>query len=125
MTAEFGNFSRSLAPNINRNPNHRYKGAAENDRDQPGGNVSDAQSPVKGRNGVDWLRRVQEYFHDPRDHDEDKNENVVAFQTAPDRFELPNLERWQNEIFTDELFPFALQEMPILHHHWDEKMRFE
>ena len=68
---------------------------------------------------------MKENLHHPGDHDEDENEDVVALQTPPDRLERADLERWQNQIFADQFLPFALQQMPILHHHRHEKMRLE
>src|SRR5262252_7515779 len=68
---------------------------------------------------------VQKYFREPRNQDQDKNEHVIAFQPAPDRFKLGDLEAGQNQIFAHEFFPFALKHLTIFHHHRDEKMRFK
>jgi len=65
---------------------------------------------------------MQEYFRHPRDHDEDENEYVVCVSIArPDRFQFADLEARQNQIFADQLFPFTLEHLAILHHHRDEK----
>ena len=87
--------------------------------------MPDAKSAIESADGVDRLARVQENFHDPRDHNEDENENVVAFQPAPDGFEFADLERRQDQIFADQFLPFALQEVPVFHDHGDEEMRLE
>jgi len=68
---------------------------------------------------------VQENFRDPSHQNENENENVVAFQPSSDRFQFADLEAGQNQIFADELFPFALKQLPIFHHHRDEEMRFQ
>jgi len=109
MTAEFGNFPGSFATNINGDPDHRNQRAAEDDCDQPGGNVTYAQCAIESPNGIDWLARVQINFHDPCDHNEDEDENVVALQSTSDRFEFADFERRQDQIFADEFLPFALQ----------------
>src|SRR4029079_3831071 len=53
------------------------------------------------------------------------NENVIPFQPSADRFEHADLERGKNEIFADQLLPFALQEMMVRDHDRNEKMCFE
>src|SRR5437899_3074810 len=68
---------------------------------------------------------VQKYFRYPRHQDQNENENVIAFQPAPYCFKLADFEAGQNQIFADELFPFALKHLTIFHHHRDKKMRFE
>src|SRR5436309_13274565 len=68
---------------------------------------------------------MQKYFRQPRHQDQDKYEHVIAFQAAPHRFQTADFETGQNQIFANELFPFALEQLTIFHHHRDKKMRFE
>ena len=68
---------------------------------------------------------MQKNLRDPRHDDEDKNENVIAFQPATDGFEFADFEAGQNQIFADEFLPFALKQIAILHHHRDKEMRLE
>ena len=125
MGTELGNFARRFLTDVNRDRDHAGKSANKNESNQPGRYVSDAQRMVKRRQIVDWLARMQKYFRHPRDHDENENEYVVAFQSPPDRFQFADLETRQNQIFADQLFPFTLEHLAILHHHRDEKVRFE
>ena len=69
--------------------------------------------------------RVQKNLRHPRNHDQDENENVVAFQSSPDCFQFADLEAGQYQIFADQFFPFALEHLAIFHHHRDQKMRFQ
>src|SRR5687768_12499558 len=87
--------------------------------------MADAQSGIEAPDPLHRHGGVQKDFGDPRHHDEDENENVIAFQAPPDRLELADLEGGQNQILADELLPFALEHRAILHHHRNEKMRFE
>src|ERR1700726_5216222 len=68
---------------------------------------------------------MQKNLRDPRHHNKNENENVIALQPAPDCFQLADLEAGQNQIFADELFPLALEQVSIFHHHRHEEMRFE
>src|SRR5437868_14420225 len=68
---------------------------------------------------------MKENFRHPRHHDEDEDKNIIAFQSPADRFEPADLERRQNQIFTNQLLPFALKQIAVFHHHRDEKMRLE
>ena len=87
--------------------------------------MANSQRPIKGRHTVHCRRSVQKDFRDPRHQNENENENVIAFQSATDRFQFADFETGQNEIFADEFFPFALKQLSILHHHGDKKMRLE
>src|SRR5437899_11329794 len=68
---------------------------------------------------------MQKYLRHPRHQDENENENIIPFQSAPDRFQSADLEAGQDQIFANEFFPFALQHLAIFHHHRNKKMRFE
>ena len=80
---------------------------------------------VKRGQVVNRRARVQEYFRHPRDHNENENENVVALQSSPDRFQFADFEAGQDQIFANELFPFALEHLAIFHHHGHQEMRFQ
>lgn len=87
--------------------------------------MSDPQRTVKGPQTLHGRARVQKDFRDPRHHDQNENENVIAFQASPDGFQRSDLERRQDEIFADEFFPFTLQHLAVFHHHRNQKMSFE
>lgn len=87
--------------------------------------MSDAQSLIKRDYIVNRLARVQKYFHYPSHQDKNENEHVITLQSAPDSFELADLEAGQNQIFAHELFPFTVKHFAIFHHHRHKKMRFE
>src|SRR5713101_9071764 len=123
--AELGNFAGRFFADVNRNPDHANERADEDERHQPGRNVTNAQRSIKSGHAVHGHRGVQKDFRHPRDKDEDENKNVIAFQAAADRFQLADFEAGQNQIFADELLPFALEQVAVLHHHWNKEMRFE
>ncbi len=125
MRTELGDFSGRFLADVNRERNHSDKCAGKNQRHQPGRYVSDAQRLIKRDNIVNRRVRVQKYFHYPSHQDKDENEHVITFQPASYGFELADLEAGQDQIFANELFPFALQHLAIFHHHGDKKMRFE
>ena len=54
--------------------------------------MPDAERSIKRADALDRLVRVQENLHDPRDHDEKENENVIPFQAPSDRFEFADFE---------------------------------
>ena len=49
MGAEFRNFTGRFLADINRDADHDDESADENERDQPGGNMSDSQARDKNR----------------------------------------------------------------------------
>lgn len=108
MRAEFRNFARRLLADVNRDADNAGQSARENESDEPGRYVSDPQRGVEGRHTLDRGAGVEKDFRDPRNHDQDEDENVIAFQAPPDCFQFSDLERRQDEIFADEFFPFAL-----------------
>src|SRR5439155_4960869 len=110
---------------VNRNGNHSDKCAGKNQRHQPGRDVPDVQSLIKRDEIVNRRAGVQEYFHYPSHQDENEDEHVIAFQPAPDGFELADFEAGQYQIFADELFQLAMEHLAILHDHRDKKMRFQ
>ena len=125
MRAELGNFAGGFLANINGDTDDAGKRPDKSAGHQPGGNVADAQSVIKRPAACDRLRSMQKNFCHPRHHDENENENIIPFQSASDGFEFRNLEGRQNEIFTNQLFPLALEHLAIFHHHGHEKMRFQ
>ena len=125
MSAEFGNFAGRFPANVNRNRRDDEQGSHEDERHQPRWNVTDVERMVKRAQSFDRLVRMQEYFRYPRHHDEDENENVIPLQSAADCFQPADLEAGQNEILANQFFPFALEQLPVFHHHRNEKMRFE
>ena len=125
MRAELGDFAGRFFADVNGDADDADKGANKDKGDQPRRNVTDAQGVIKRDRAVHGRRRVQKDFRDPRHQDQDEDENVIALQPAPDRFQLADFEAGQNQIFANEFFPFALQEVAIFHHHRDEEMRFQ
>ena len=125
MRTELRDFPGGFLADINGDADDKGKGPDKSARHQPGGNVTDAQSVIKRSAACDRFGRVQKNFRHPRHHDENENENVIPFQPASDGFEFRNLEGRQNEIFANQFFPFALEHLAILHHHWHEKMCFQ
>src|SRR5205807_1003505 len=110
---------------VNRDPDDADESADKDERDQPRWDMTDAERSIKGGHIVHRHRRVQKNLCDPGHQNKDENENVIAFQTAADRFQPADLEARQNQIFAHQFFPFALQQVAIFHHHGDEKMRFQ
>ena len=108
MGAEFGNFSSRFPADVNRDADDDGQSAHENKRDEPGRDMSHPQRVIKGRQTLHGRARVEKDFRDPRHHDQNENENVIAFQAPPDCFQFGDLERRQDEILADEFFPFAL-----------------
>jgi hypothetical protein len=123
--AEFGNFAGGIFTHVNGDPDYANQCGNKNERDQPGRNVPDTQCPVKRGNVFHRHGRMQKNLGHPCNHDQSENENIVSLQSATDRFKLADLEAGQNEIFADQLFPFAFEQLPVLHYHWHEKMRLE
>jgi PTS system nitrogen regulatory IIA component len=87
--------------------------------------VADAQGTIKIGNAIHRVIGMEKDLRYPRDHNENKDESVVTLQTASDCLELGDFETGKNQIFADELFPFALEHIAIFHHHRHEKVRFE
>ena len=54
--------------------------------------MPDVQRMIKRHHIVNRRGGVQKDFRQPRDQDQDKNEYVIAFQPAPDRLQLCDLE---------------------------------
>ena len=125
MGAELGNFARRFLADVNRDADGADEGAHKNGRDQPGRNVANAQCTIETAYAVHGVLGVQENLRHPRQQDENENENVIAFQSAADCFQLADLEAGQDQIFAYEFFPFALKQLAIFHHHRNKKMRFE
>ncbi len=92
MRPELRDLAGRFLAHVNRNPDHTSKGPHKNSRDQPRRNVTHAQGVIKRAPIRDRFRGVQENFRDPRYHDEDEDEDVIAFQPAPNGFEFRNLE---------------------------------
>jgi len=125
MAPKLGNLTGRPPPNIDRDPDDGDESAEKNHEHKPRRDVPDSHRPIERVEALNRLRRMEEEFHDPRDHDKEKDENVVAFQTPPERLQHADFERWQDQIFADQFFPFALQQMTIFHDHRHEEMRFE
>src|SRR5215471_11531497 len=87
--------------------------------------MTDAQCPIKIPRAIHRVRCMKKDFRDPRDQGQNENENVIAFQAASDCLELTDLETGENEIFANELLPFALKQVAIFHDHRDQEMRFQ
>ena len=87
--------------------------------------MSDAQSVIKRHDIGDRRAGVQKDFREPRNQDQDENEHVIPFHPTPDCFQFRDLKARQNQVLADELFPFAVKQFAIFHHHRDKKMRFE
>jgi len=125
MRSELGNLARRFFAHVNGDRDHADEGATEDERDQPRGNMTDAQRLVERQKAVHRRRGVQKDFCDPRHQDENENENVIAFQAPADCLELADFETGQNQIFAHQFFPFALQKIAIFHHYRDQEMRFQ
>ena len=125
MRAELRDFAGRFLANVNGDADRTDKRAQHHEGDQPGRNVTDSQGAIKVPKSFHCVRRVQKDFRDPRDQDQDENENVIAFQPAPDRLQLADLETGKNEILANQLLPIALKQVTIFHHHRHEKMRFQ
>jgi hypothetical protein len=125
MRAKFGNFAGGSFANVNGDANDTDKRAGKDQCHEPGGNVSDAQGLVKRDDIVNRRAGMQKYFCQPRHQDQNKNENIIAFQAAPHRFQFADFETGQNQIFANELFPFTLEQIAIFHDHRDQEMRLK
>src|SRR4029077_15094129 len=125
VRTEFRDFPGGFLADVNGDADDKGKGPDKSARHQPGGNVTDVQSVIKRSAACDRFGRVQKNFRHPRHHDENENENVIPFQPASDGFEFRNLEGRQNEIFTDQFFPFALEHLALLHHEGHQKLGFQ
>jgi len=119
MRPEFGDFAGGLFTYVHRDGDHTDQGSDEYERDQPRRNVADSQGSVEGTEAVHCRWSVQKNLRDPRHHDKDEDEYVIPLQSPPDCLQLADLEARENKIFADEFFPFALQQVAILHHHRD------
>ena len=125
MRAELGNFAGGAFADVNGNGNDTDKRAHKNHGYKPRRDVSDTQRVIKRYNIGNRRGGVQKDFRQPRDQDQDENEHVISFQPAPDRFQFRDFETGQNQIFAYKLFPFALEQFPVFHDHWDKKVCFE
>jgi hypothetical protein len=125
VSSKLGNFTRRFLADVNADADDGGEGADENEGHEPRRDVSDPERPVEGGRIFNRGSGVEENFRYPRDHDQNEDENVIAFQSAPDCLELGDFETRQNQIFANQLFPFALKHLPIFHDHRDEKMRLE
>jgi len=125
VCAELGDFAGGTSADVNGDRSDANESAHENRRHEPRRDVSDAQRVIKRYEIVDRRSGVQKDLRQPRDQDQDENEHVIAFHPASDRFQFRDLEAGQNQILAYELFPFALKQFAIFHHHRDKKMRFE
>ena len=125
MGPELGNLAGRLFTYVDRDTNDAYQRAHEYERDQKRWNVPDAQSAIKCAETIHGRWSVQKNLRDPRHHDQDEDEYVIPLQPSPDRFQFANFEAGQNQIFAHQLFPFALQQLPIFHDHRDQEMSFE
>src|SRR5690242_4505293 len=68
---------------------------------------------------------MDEDLRDPGGQDDEKNEDVVALEAPPHRFEFANLERRKQEVFSNELLPVTLKHLRILEHHRHQKVRLQ
>src|SRR5205814_9656079 len=96
VCAELGDFARGPFAAVNGDTNHADKRAGKDERNQPGGDMPEAEGMVKRHEIVNRRGGVQEYFRQPRNQDQNENEHVIAFQPAPDRLELRDLEARQD-----------------------------
>src|SRR6202045_3013022 len=124
VCSELRYFAGRFFADVNGDGDDAGKGADQNKRDQPRRDMADSQRAIEIRHAFHCARRVQKNFSDPRHQNENENKYVIAFQPATDRFQLADLETGQDEILANQFFPFALQQISILHHHGHEKMRF-
>jgi hypothetical protein len=62
VCAELRDFARGPFADVNRDTNHADKRAAKDERNQPGGDMPDAEGMVKGHEIVNRRGGVQEYF---------------------------------------------------------------
>ena len=125
MRAELRDLAGSTSADVNGNGNDADKGAHKNHRHHPRRDVTEAQRVIKRYDIGDRRAGVQKDFGKPRNQDQDENEHVIPFHPATDCFQFRDLEAGQNQIFADQLFPFALEQFAIFHHHWDKKMGFQ
>ena len=125
MGAELGNLAGGFFAYVNRDRDHSDERAGENKGHQPGRDVADTQCPIKCTQTVHGMLGVQKNLGYPRHQNENENENVIPFQSPSDRLEFANLEAGQNQVFADQLLPFALKQIPIFHNHGHEEMRLE
>ena len=101
MRSELRNFARRFFANVNGKTDRADEGAEHDQCDEPGRNMADSQGAVKIGQAFHRVRRVKKNFRDPCHQDHDENENVITFQSAPDRFEFADFETRQNQILTD------------------------
>ena len=125
MSPEFGNLARSFRADIDGDGDHAREGAEEDKGHQPPRDMTDAEGVEKSERAVHCRGGMQENFRHPSHHDENENENVIAFQTTADRFKFANFKAGQDQIFGDELSPFTVQHLAVFHHHGHEEMRLE
>ena len=125
MGPEFGDFTGGFLADVNCDPDDDGQSAHENKRNEPRGDMAHSQRLVKGGQTLHGRARVEKDFRNPRHHNQNENENVIAFQAAPDCLQFGDLERRQDEILAHEFFPFALQHLAVFHHHRNEKVGFE
>ena len=125
MRAEFRDLAGRFFANVNRDRDHANKRAAKNQRYQPGWDMAYAEGAIERAHAVHGMFGMQKNLRHPRQQNKNENENVIAFQSAPDRFQLADFEAGQNQIFANQLLPFALKHLPIFHDHGHEEMRFQ
>ena len=125
MSSKLGDFTGRFLADVNVDADDGDEGTDKNEGHEPRRDVSDPEGPVERGRIFNRSGGVEEDFRDPRDHDQNEDENVIAFQSAPNGLELGDFETRQNQIFANQFFPFALKHFPIFHDHRDEKMRLE
>ena len=108
MGAELRNFAGRFFADVNRDADDGRKSANKDERNQPRRDMANSQRAIEIGHAFHRVRRVEKDFRDPRHQNENENENVIAFQSATDRFQLADFETRQDQIFADQFFPFAL-----------------
>src|ERR1700726_601856 len=94
---ELGNFARRFFADVNGNADDAGESTDQHKRDQPGGDMANSQSAIEIRHPFHCPWRVQKDFSDPRHQNQNENENVIAFQSAADRFQLADFKTREDQ----------------------------
>ena len=95
MSAEFRNLARGFFADVDGNTDDTGEGGDKNKGNQPGRNMADAQGVVETGHIIHGVIGMQENFGDPGHHDENKDKNVIPFQSSSDRFQPADFKRGQ------------------------------
>src|SRR4029077_16398015 len=81
VSSKLGNFTRRFLADVNADADDSGEGTDENEGHQPRRDVADPERPVEGGRIFNRGSSVEENFRYPRDHDQNEDENVIAFQS--------------------------------------------